>query len=179
MSDRSAAQTNTVGPPNTHAPDADRNGGVAPSSPAPEAAAAIASARSARLRENLLCLIAERGLTLAQLARRSGMPTANALYNFTNGRTAGLSQQTLEQICNAVPGITIDELVGRTARRAGRHAGPQAVPTRSGQTAAYRAVALALDKLSGSLTALSIVLDAAGNAAAEATQCAKVLLALE
>ena len=107
------------------------------------------------------------------------MPTANALYNFTNGRTAGLSQQTLEQICNAVPGITIDELVGRTARRAGRHAGPQAVPTRSGQTAAYRAVALALDKLSGSLTALSIVLDAAGNAAAEATQCAKVLLALE
>jgi transcriptional regulator with XRE-family HTH domain len=179
MSDHSKAQTNRAGPQIADALDTDRDGQRDQHSPAPEAAAAIAAARSTRLRENLLRLIAEHRLTFAQLARRSGMPTANALYNFTNGRTAGLSQQTLEQICNAIPGITIDELVGRTARKAGRHAGAQTVPTKAGQTTAYRAVALALDRLSGSLAALSIVLDAAGNAAAEATQCAKALLAIE
>jgi hypothetical protein len=118
----------------------------------------------------------------------SGMPTANALYNFTNGRTAGLSQQTLERICDAVTGITIDELVGRSAGRTDGHhvafgrCSPwnQSDPAKAGRATAVRAVTRALDKLSSSLAALSIVLDAAaGNARAEATQCAKALQAIE
>lgn len=61
--------------------------------------------------------------TAASLARACGMPTANTFYNFVNGHTAMLSDETMDLIVQSVPGSTLAELTGerhapkRTARR--------------------------------------------------------------
>ncbi len=56
--------------------------------------------------------LADRGITRAELARMAGLPTGNALYNFTRGQSATLSLSTLEAIQSAIPGATIAEIIG-------------------------------------------------------------------
>ncbi len=63
-------------------------------------------------RETFRRFLADRGLNRAELARLAGLPTANALHNFLNGRSASLSLPTLEAIHRAVPGATIAEIIG-------------------------------------------------------------------
>lgn len=114
MTNSGETPANTAGPL-IAAPGAQSAGDRGHASQAIEGATAIAAARAVRLRESLLYLVATRGLTFAELARLSGLRTANPLYNFIHGHSAGLSHQTLEQICDAIPGLTLDELVGRVA----------------------------------------------------------------
>lgn len=152
------------------------------------------AARAEVLRENLLRILAEHDLTFAQLARLCGMSNANAFYNLIHGRSAALSQQTLEQICNAIPGLTMDELVGRQAVFVeGEDAGSAPLrPSRSARlakwqsrltelsaaehAAAAQAAMDALDRLAGSLAALRPVLDEVGQATNQVIETTKALL---
>lgn len=56
-------------------------------------------------------------LNPAEWARLAGLPTANALYNFLNGRSAGLSQDTLQRLSDAVPNTLVSDLMGETAAK--------------------------------------------------------------
>lgn len=73
----------------------------------PRPADAIAEARRYVLRE----ILAQTGLTVTELARRAGLPRANALYNFLNGRTLSLSSNSLAAIRAALPHVDLTRLV--------------------------------------------------------------------
>ena len=111
-----------------------RNGGGSPAKPTPAlrspGASAMAAARSAILRENIERLIQESQLKPAQLARMLGLTNGNLFYNFRNGHSESLSADTLVRICSAFPGLTLDELVGRTPWRGltGRSPAPHDQP---------------------------------------------------
>ena len=69
-------------------------------------------ARATRWRQALLRLLAKHQLSPAKLARRAGAPSPNAIYNFLNGLSHSLSQETLERICVALPGTEMGDLFG-------------------------------------------------------------------
>lgn len=56
-------------------------------------------------------------LSPAEWARLSGLPTANAIYNFLNGRSSGLSQDTLQRLADALPNTLVSDLMGETAAK--------------------------------------------------------------
>jgi len=47
------------------------------------------------------------------LARRAGLSNANAFFNFLNGRSGSLSQETLDKILEVLPGVSPEELMAR------------------------------------------------------------------
>lgn len=53
-------------------------------------------------------------LNPAEWARLAGLPTANAIYNFLNGRSSGLSQDTLQRLSDALPSTLVSDLMGET-----------------------------------------------------------------
>ena len=68
--------------------------------------------RAERRRRSLRRFMAEQSLMPAEMARRAGLPSANTLYNFLNGRSSQLSQSTYEKLAEVVPGTTVDRLTG-------------------------------------------------------------------
>jgi hypothetical protein len=180
MSNRSKARTNQVGAPTTPAPDADRDGGLDQPPPAPEGAMAAAAAHAAWLRENILRLVSERGINLGRLAKMSGMPTANRLYNFLGGHSISLSTATLRQLSQAL-GVTMDELLGPPARHTADGTGgttafgSPAEPPKADRASRASDAWQAFDSLSASLEAVRLVLVAAAAAAAKASKASKVM----
>lgn len=75
-------------------------------------------------------------LTPTEAARAAGMPNANALFNFLNGRTQSLSQETYEKLAQVIPGATIASLAGLEP------AEPLGVPVRPIQVRAMAAAGL-------------------------------------
>ena len=92
--------------------------------PQPPDASTVTTARMVVLRENIERLLRENRLKPAQLARKLGLANGNLFYNFRNGHSESLSADTLVRICDAFPGLTIDELVGRTPWRGVRGRSP-------------------------------------------------------
>jgi hypothetical protein len=180
MPDLPNGSTNPVEPPVTPAPGVDHDGGRDQLSPAVDGAVAIASARAAWLRENILRLVSERGINLGRLAKMSGMPNANRLYNFLGGHSISLSMATLQQLSGAL-GVTMDELLGPPARhRADGTGGSGAAGSPAKPPQADRAIRAsdawqAFDSLSASLEAVRLVLVAAAAAAAKASKASKVM----
>jgi hypothetical protein len=75
--------------------------------------------RAQARREALKDFMVQNKLTPSALARRIGAPNPNLFYNFLNGRSVSLSQQTLELIHEAFPGSHLgDRLDGRRTRQA-------------------------------------------------------------
>ena len=83
--------------------------------------------RDAERRRNALRQVfADYRLTATDVAAGAGLPTPNAIYNFLTGRSRSLSQQTLEKIAAAIPGVTLAMLTGE-----GEPVGPGIVTIRS------------------------------------------------
>jgi hypothetical protein len=59
----------------------------------------------------------ERGINPTDLASMCGWGTPNVIYNFFAGRTTQLSTQKYEEICKALPGITVSDLTGGTVKK--------------------------------------------------------------
>lgn len=58
-------------------------------------------------------------------ARMAGLPNANSLYNFLNGHSQSLSQETARRLADAVPGAIVSDLFGETqTKRVNRDIGP-------------------------------------------------------
>jgi hypothetical protein len=96
---------------NAHAPAGE-------SRPAPNTPAAEAPQAQIR-RYALQRFLAERQINAAELARRIGMPTANAFYNHLAGRSGSLSHDVIERILHAFPDATLADITGiRGARSA-------------------------------------------------------------
>ena len=72
---------------------------------------------SVRRREGLRALLTLYRITPRALAHLTGLPSANAIYNFLHGRSAALSLATIEAILIAFPEFTFEELTGRPRRR--------------------------------------------------------------
>lgn len=70
-----------------------------------------------RRREALQAFLDRLEMTAADLARTLGFPTANAIYNHLQGRSASLSLPTIEAILDHFDGVTFEELTGRRSRR--------------------------------------------------------------
>ena len=180
MSNRSKARTDNVGAPTPPAPDADRDGGQDQPTPAAEGATALAAAQAAWLRENILRLVSERGINLGRLARMSGMPTANRLYNFLGGHSISLSTATLRQLSQAL-GVTMEELLGPPARHTADGAGgttgfgSPAEPRKADRASRASDAWQAFDSLAASLEDARLVLVAAAAAAAKASKASKVM----
>lgn len=180
MSNRSKTRADKAGAPTIPVPGADRDGGLDQPPPAPDAAVAAATARAAWLRENILRLVSERGINLGRLAKMSGMPNANRLYNFLGGHSISLSMATLRQLSQAL-GVTMDELLRPPARHGvdgtgGSTAfGSPAEPPMAGRATRASDAWQAFDSLSASLEAVRLVLVAAAAAAAKASKASKVM----
>jgi hypothetical protein len=67
-----------------------------------------------RRRTALEAFMLRHDLKPAEWARSAGLSTANSLYNFINGHSRTLSQETLERLASAVPGATVTEIIGET-----------------------------------------------------------------
>ena len=151
----------------------------APSS-APGKATSTTAAHAAWLRENILRLVSERGINLGRLAKMSGMPTANRLYNFLGGHSISLSTATLRQLSQAL-GVTMDELLGPPARHTADGTGGStafgspAEPPKADRASRASDAWQAFDSLSASLEAVRLVLVAAAAAAAKASKASKVM----
>jgi hypothetical protein len=63
-------------------------------------------------RKRFMDLVAASKMTMTDLARESGMKSANALFNFINGHSHSLSQATLERLMKVIPGATMATLMG-------------------------------------------------------------------
>lgn len=75
-------------------------------------------AAAERRRKALRDVMRANGIDAATLARSAGLVSANALYNFLNGRADSLRQSTYERLAAAIPGATIATLVGeRSSQR--------------------------------------------------------------
>jgi len=74
------------------------------------------SAAAQRRRRALQEFLLARQMSFADLARSLGLATANAFYNFTNGRSDCLSLPMIERILDAYPAATFEELTGRPGR---------------------------------------------------------------
>lgn len=80
------------------------------------------------------------GLTPAEWARLAGLANGNALYNFLAGRSATLSQPTLQRLADALPGVLVSDIFGETEakrRDLSAFAAPEPLPAseRVGRTA--------------------------------------------
>jgi hypothetical protein len=51
-------------------------------------------------------------MTPTDAARAAGLPSANAIFNFLQGRSGTLSQTTLEKLAQAIPGASLASLAG-------------------------------------------------------------------
>lgn len=61
----------------------------------------------------------------AAWARMAGLPNANSLYNFLNGHSYSLSQDTARRLADAVPGAIVSDLFGETeTKRFNRESSP-------------------------------------------------------
>lgn len=147
-----------------------RPAALVPGEPAQRRGSAEAAARAARLRENIVRLVALRGTNLGRLARCCGMPSANGLYNFLGGKSCSLSMATLQRLAPAL-GVSVDQLLGpRAALSPEGPAGDREVaagPTPEALIALQR-LADSLDALHGSLTATAAIVAAAREALASA-----------
>jgi transcriptional regulator with XRE-family HTH domain len=65
-----------------------------------------------RRRERLRQFLRKHNVTRAELAKRARLPTANTLYNFLGGRTNTLNLATAEKLVSAVPGASLQDLLG-------------------------------------------------------------------
>jgi transcriptional regulator with XRE-family HTH domain len=181
MSYQRRPRSDEVNSPNFVPTGADRPGEEGTPSKTPGSAAAAVSARAAGLRENIHRLVSERGINLNRMAKLSGMPQANRLYNFLSGRSGSLSMGTVLQLSQAL-GVTVDELLGPPPRpMADSAAGGGAVaspgePPLADRTAPASDARQAFDRLSASLDAVRFVLDAAAVATAEASKAAKAMV---
>jgi hypothetical protein len=92
-----------------------RDGEPTGATTAPDLSATAATAAAERRRQALRGFLDRHRVTPAELARISGMPSGNLIYNFLRGRTDSLAQPTLEKIMRAFPGTTITELTGWNA----------------------------------------------------------------
>ena len=72
-------------------------------------------ARVERMKTSLRQLAEAHGLNIVDLARRAGLNNPNSLYNMLNGWSDDLSVRTMLKLCDAFPGLTLDQLAGRTA----------------------------------------------------------------
>lgn len=70
--------------------------------------------RADKRRRALRRFMAEKETNPAEWARAAGLSHANSLYNFLNGHSNSLSQETLEQLASVYPGTTISDLIGET-----------------------------------------------------------------
>jgi hypothetical protein len=66
--------------------------------------------QAVKRREALNAVLAAANMTPSEAAHRAGYPTANAIYNFLNARSASLSQDTVERLARVIPGATIANL---------------------------------------------------------------------
>jgi len=64
----------------------------------------------------------EHGLTATDIARRNGWKNPNKIYNFLNDQSDSLSTDTYEQIASAMPGVTVQDLLGQPKRTSAREA---------------------------------------------------------
>ncbi len=68
-------------------------------------------------------------LSPTELARRAGLTNANAFFNFLNGRSGSLSQETVDKILAVLPGVSPEELTAQLPPDAAyRSASPWAAP---------------------------------------------------
>lgn len=65
-----------------------------------------------RRRRALRDLLDKHNMRPTDLARAAKLPTASAIFNFLQGRSKALSQQTYEKLLAALPGTSISELTG-------------------------------------------------------------------
>jgi transcriptional regulator with XRE-family HTH domain len=100
-------------------------------------ASGAAMADAARRRLALRRLMNRHQIRPAELARRLGMPSPNALYNFLNGHSDSLSQRYLERILAAFPDATEDGLVQNKPE-------PTRNPANQAATLVYRQVPVAM-----------------------------------
>jgi transcriptional regulator with XRE-family HTH domain len=180
MSHQRKPRSDEVDLPNPLPTGADHPGEEGAPSSMPVKATSTAAARAAWLRENILRLVCERGINLGRLAKMSGMPNANRLYNFLGGHSVSLSMATLQQLSGAL-GVTMDELLGSPARHrvdgtGGSTAfGSPAEPPKADRATRASDAWQAFDSLSASLEAVRLVLVAAAAAAAKASKASKVM----
>lgn len=126
------------------------------------------TARVARLRANLRRLAADNQLNLRQLGERIGSKHGTLFYNFLNGQSHDLSHRTLARICDAFPGLTIDELTGRRAASPVAATPASAVPPRDATGAAAAAHCAALRRSLRQLRAAVDQVERAGRAVCDA-----------
>jgi transcriptional regulator with XRE-family HTH domain len=80
-----------------------------------DAMSARQCADAERRRTFLRELLKRNNMRPAELARRAGFPSTNAIYNFLNGRSASLSQATIEKIVAVFSDGSADALIIRPA----------------------------------------------------------------
>ena len=81
--------------------------------PNPDTMSATARADAERRRTVLRQLLKRHNMRPADLARRAGLPTTNAIYNFLNKHSASLSQPTIEKIVAVFSDGAADALIIR------------------------------------------------------------------
>lgn len=79
------------------------------------------SAKATAQAAHLAVLLIEHGITPAAAAREAGLPNANALYNFFNGRSQSLSIETYESLARVL-GTNVDVLRGKDPTSVARNA---------------------------------------------------------
>jgi len=87
--------------------------------------------RIARMKVCLRELADANGLSMAELAVRAGLPNASSLYTMLNGWSGELSLRTMVQICDAFPGMTLDQLAGRQTGPVAAAAALESAPSRA------------------------------------------------
>lgn len=101
------------------------------------------SPQAVRLRTTVRRLAAERGLTLAELGRLTGMRNGNSFYNLLNGWSDSLSAQTLIRLAD-VFAVSLDDLTGRHPSLGGKVPPAPAIAHVQEMAAALAAVQAAL-----------------------------------
>src|SRR4051812_19045395 len=65
-----------------------------------------------RQRHALRQVIDQLDFTAAEWARKAGLPNANSIYNFLAGASRSLHPRTIEKLAEALPGMTVGQLLG-------------------------------------------------------------------
>jgi hypothetical protein len=68
-------------------------------------------------RRALLKIMADNGVNPTDLARKCGWGSPNVIYNFLRGDTSQLSATKYSDICKALPGITVADLMGERSAK--------------------------------------------------------------